>query len=90
MLFYRSLKGHLLEHGLRVDFSKGESVGQLTGIFNETGVIGMLEPSNQEERGMMFPSIGVKVDRLCSIACGSIKKTFTLYVDLLNFVYYGR
>lgn len=50
----------------------------------------MLGASNYGALDMVSPFIRVIVDRLCGLDCGLITKTFTLYAELLRFVYWRR
>lgn len=70
-------------YNMRVHYSKDKSGGRLTGLFTDTGIVVMLEPSNDEvfERNLLL--IKEISDRFCELNCEVITEIFTSFVDVI-------
>lgn len=73
-------------HGIRIDFSKGGSCGHEKGVYGAEGnLIGMLEGKDYRNLDIIFPFVGVFVDRLCDeLSTAKSTKLFVHYNDLLR------
>ena len=72
---------------LRVDFSRRCSGGTLSGLFTETGLVGMLEGADFNSVDMVSPFLGSIIDRCCdNILIAPVTTVFTKYVELVNFI----
>ena len=71
-------------HGMRIDFSKGGSSGHEKGVYGPDGnLIGMLEGKNYRNLDIVFPFVGMFVDRLCDeVSTANSTKLFVHYIDM--------
>jgi len=60
--FLREVEKGSAGMGLQVDFSKGECGGRLSGIFMETGILGMLETKDYNALDTVSPFIGYIIE----------------------------
>ena len=72
--------------GTRIDFSKGGSSGNEKGVYGSDGnLIGMLEGKDYRNLDVVFPFVGMFVDRLCDETSTAVStKVFARYVDMLQ------
>ena len=77
--------------GLDLDFGSADGRAGLNGVFEEDGIVGMLEARDFRNIDQVSPFIGAILDRLCgetmSAPCTTV---FTLFVDMVQFVTRAR
>lgn len=73
---------------MKVDFSKIENSGRLTGLFNKTELHGILEASDFDALNNVYTFFDFLVVALCRLS-RSVEKTsaMTKYVDIMNSVF---
>ena len=75
-------------YNLHVDFSKGNIDGKISGLFNEHGLIGMLEAADMKSIDMVSPFLGAIIDRCCAeVVTAPVTGTFTLFIDMIDEIY---
>ena len=72
--------------GLHTDFSNGGKGDVGNGLYNQKGeLMGMLEARNYRSIDMVFPLIGMLVDRYSSgDESASVTRLYTIYVDIMQ------
>ena len=72
--------------GVRVDFSKSGSNGQEKGLYGPDGtLIGMLEGKDYRSIDMVFPFVGMMVDRACGeVGTAVTTRLFVLYSEIVQ------
>ena len=72
--------------GVRIDFSKGGSDGNEKGLYGPEGnVIGMLEGKDYRNLDMVFPFVGMFLDRACGETTTAVSTNlFVMYVEIVQ------
>lgn len=74
-----------MSNGIRLDFSKEEIGGILSGLFTETGILGMLKAKVYENIDLVSPFFREIADVRCGNSkCAPIADVFTRYTDLIQ------
>lgn len=88
-LFISNVDKLSVGYDFHVDSFKGIINGNLSGLFTDSGILGMLEASDLDRIDEVYPFIGEIIDRCCvETTKAPVTIVFTIYVNLLNDIYY--
>lgn len=87
-LFISNIEKTFVGHDFHVDFSKGIINANISGLFTESGILGVLEASDLNRIDEVAPGLGATIDRYCRETTQEpVTTVFTIYFNLLNYIY---
>lgn len=79
----RETQFQTLKSDLRLEFSKGDGGGRLSGLLTKDGILRMMEAADYENIDQVFRSFGEIVDIICGNSeSGPVTSVFSQYVNL--------